>query len=119
MATGPDRVVPEIILCLAAAAITLAAIRAVVRRAQTANNVELVTADDALRAHSLHVVAGTGLAVVAVCSAGSLFQLGLDSAARPLRWTCPWLGLAELVLAGTAWFGLRTAPWWVRKPPTS
>jgi hypothetical protein len=45
-----------------------------------------------------------------------MFQLGNDSASHPLRWIFHLIGLGEFIVAVTAWFGLRKAPWQVRRP---
>lgn len=85
-------------------------------RSQPYTTPEMVSADDALRAASLHCVCGGGFAIVAVIGSASILSAAVLSNVQLVRWVAPWLGVALTLAAVFAWFGLRVAPWLVRRP---
>jgi hypothetical protein len=101
---------------LLALGLTLGTARMILYRPQPYARAKMVKADDALRAASLHCVCGGGFAIVAVIASGSIWSAGQRSNVQLLRWIAPWLALALGMVALIAWFGLRVAPWLVRRP---
>jgi hypothetical protein len=99
-----------------AAGITLSAARMILHRRQPYTTAELVGADDALRAASLHCVCGGGFAIVAVIASGAIWSVGVVSNVQVLRWIAPWLALTLWLIALFAWSTVRVAPWLVRRP---
>lgn len=98
-----------------ASVLTLATARTILYRRQPYTTPEMVSADDALRAASLHCVCGGGVAIVAMIGSTSLWSVAVRSDVQLLRWITPWLGLALMFSAYVAWFGLRVSPWLVRR----
>jgi hypothetical protein len=88
----------------------------ILHRRQPYTTAEMVSADDALRAASLHCVCGGGFAIVALIASGSIWSAVVLSNVQLLRWIAPWIALAFGMAAVFAWFGLRVAPWLVRRP---
>ena len=88
--------------------------RWLVRRPQPFTSPALVAADDAIRAHSLHSLAGSGLALLLVVCSG--ICLGLASSdVSILRWTM-WLpALVALLLAIRVCLELGQRSWRVRR----
>ena len=101
---------------LLASGLTLVTARTILYRRQPYTTAEMLSADDALRAASLHCVCGGGAAIVAVIASVSLWSVGVRSDVQLLRWIAPWLALALMFAAYFAWFGMRVAPWFVRRP---
>ena len=99
-----------------ASGLTLGTARMILYRRQPYTTAEMVSADDALRAASLHCVCGGGFAIVAVIASGSIWSAVLRSNVQLLRWIAPGLAFALWMAALFAWFGLRVAPWLVRRP---
>jgi hypothetical protein len=96
--------------------LTLVTARAILYRSQPYTTAELVSADDALRAASLHCVCGGGLAITAIIGSVVVWDVGELSDVQALRWVAPWLGLALMFTAYFAWFAARVGPWLVRRP---
>lgn len=84
----------------------------VVRRPQPFTAEDLVAADDAIRASSIHACAGVGLTLVMSLVAGELWIIGVSTGFWLLRWT---LSLLSAVVAGGGlgiWLGYGTAYGW-------
>ncbi len=92
-------------LSVLAASVALVGTRWVVRRRQPAPDAEILAVDDALRTHGLHLVVGTAVAVGAVAASAVTFEVARATSVELLRWTLPWVGLAEILLALHAWAG--------------
>jgi hypothetical protein len=99
-----------------ASALTLGTARMILYRRQPYTTGEMVSADDALRAASLHCVCGGGYAIVAVIASASILNAASSSNVQMLRWIGPWLAVTLWLSALLAWFGFRVAPWLVRRP---
>lgn len=99
-----------------ASGLTLGTAGMILYRRQPYTTAEMVSADDALRAAALHCVCGGGFASVAVIASGSIWSAAVGSNAQLLRWIAAWLAGALWLAALFAWFGLRVAPWLVRRP---
>jgi hypothetical protein len=92
--------------------------RWVVRRPQPFTSPSLVAADDAIRAQSVHSLAGSGLALLLVASSGTFFGLATSDVAV-LRATM-WLpAIVTLLLAIRACMDVGHRPWRVRRPVPS
>ncbi len=102
-------------VALAAFAAGLEALeRWVVRRPQPFTSPSLVAADDAIRAQSVHSLAGSGLALLLVAFSGVFFGLATSDVAV-LRATM-WLpAVATLLLAIRACMDVAHRPWRVRR----
>jgi hypothetical protein len=101
---------------LLASVVTLVTARMILYRRQPYTTAEMVSADDALRAASLHCVCGGGCAIVALIGSASIWSAAVLSNLQLIRWFAPWVGFALSLAAVFAWFGLRVAPWLVRRP---
>jgi hypothetical protein len=112
-ANSAASLIAPLVLSVIAALVSTGSARAVVRHPQPVSHPELVAIDDALRTHTLHIVAATGIAIGAGACGGILFRFASDSSLQPVRWVLPWLGLGEVLVAGIAWFGLRGWSWQV------
>ena len=112
---GPATVAVVVALAAVVGAASWVALRSVVARPQRSDEPPLVAADDALRAESVHLIAGAGGAVVLLACARSLVTVGTVSDVQFVRWVCPWMGLAALVASWWAWFFVRRRPWGVRR----
>ncbi len=90
----------------------------IVRRPQPFAAEDLVTADDAVRASSVHACAGVGLTLVMTLLGDELWLLGASRGVTLLRWT---LLLLSLILFGGGlgiWLGYGTTyAWAVRRSP--
>lgn len=86
-----------------------------VRRPQTFTHADLVAADDAVRAQSVHSVAGSGLAVELVWLGALALSLA-QSDVQLLRWTMwvPGLACMGMALGACQYYGHRA--WRVRRP---
>ncbi len=92
--------------------------RWLIRRPQPFTEPSLVAADDAIRAQSVHAVAGAGLAVLLLMLAGTSALLAASDVAV-LRWTM-WLpAVAAAVLALAACQHLTNGAWRVRRAPAT
>jgi hypothetical protein len=100
----------------AALAVGLEALeRWVVRRPQPFISPPLVAADDAIRAQSVHSLAGSGLALLLVACSGIF--LGLATSDVALLRATMWLpAVATLLLAIRACMDVGHRPWRVRRP---
>jgi uncharacterized membrane protein len=88
--------------------------RWLVRRSQPFTSPALVAADDAIRAQSVHSVAGSGLALLLVACSG-VFAVLTASDVPLLRWTM-WLpALVAFVLSIRACLDIGQHPWRVRR----
>jgi hypothetical protein len=88
--------------------------RWVVRRAQPFTTPALVAADDAIRAQSVHSLAGSGLALLLVSCSG-VFAVLASSDVTVLRWTM-WLpALVTFVLSLRACLDISRQAWHVRR----
>lgn len=103
-----------VVLGALASLVTIVAAQWVVRRPQSVADQDLVAVDDAMRAHGMHLIYGTGNAVAALAASGASFLLGDGSDVQLLRWVSPWLGAVGLGLAMSMWW-MRTDGWKV--PP--
>jgi hypothetical protein len=104
---------------LGATFVTVVGVRLIVAASQPAATADLLAIDDALRAHALHVVAGTGNTVGFVAASAALLQAGQASGHGIARSVLMALGFAALTLGAGASFGFRKASWRVRsKMPT-
>ena len=99
-----------------ASVLTLGTVRMILYRRQPYTTAEMVSADDALRAASLHCVCGGGFAIVAAIASASIWSAVVLSDVQLLRWIAPWIAFALGIAALFAWFGLRVAPWLLRRP---
>jgi hypothetical protein len=109
------RVLIAIGVMTVATVVTLLTARAILYRAQPYTAPDLLRADDALRASALHCVCGGGFAIVAIAASAPLWEVGLHSDVTLVRWIAPTLAFALILTAYFAWFGLRVAPWLVRR----
>jgi hypothetical protein len=88
--------------------------RWIVRRRQPFTSVSLVAADDAIRAQSVHTLAGAGLALLLLGLSG-VFAVLTASDVDALTWTM-WLpALAAFVLSIRACLDIGQQPWRVRR----
>jgi hypothetical protein len=89
--------------------------RWLVRRPQPFTSPSLVAADDAIRAQSVHSLAGSGLALLLVACSGIFAALAASDVAV-LRWTM-WLPtVVALILSIRACLDIGQHPWRVRRP---
>src|ERR1700674_1917844 len=106
-------------LVLAASALLVAVafavdrlLQAMVARPRPAINAELMAADDAIRASSIHALSGAGVGLVLVGIGAVLFALQYSSTDDPLR---AWLGYPAtlaILLALLSWIRLRHPRTW-------
>ena len=101
---------------LLASLLTLFTARMILYRRQPYTTGEMVSADDALRAASMNCCAAAGSRSLPRSVAVSLLSVATFSDVQLLRWVAPWLGIALWLVSIFAWFGLRNAPWLVRRP---
>jgi hypothetical protein len=88
--------------------------RWIVRRPQPFTSASLVAADDAIRAQSVHTLAGSGLALLLLALSG-VFAVLTASDVDLLNWTM-WLpALAAFVLSIRACLDIGQQPWRVRR----
>jgi hypothetical protein len=88
--------------------------RWIVRRPQPFTSPPLVAADDAIRAQSVHTLAGAGLALLLLALSG-VFAVLTASGVDALTWTM-WLpALAAFVLSIRACLDIGQQPWHVRR----
>ncbi len=100
----------------AAFAFTLEALeRWLVRRPQPFSNSTLIAADDAIRAQSLHALAGSGLALLLISLSGVSIALAA-SEVTVLRWTMWPLAAIAFILSVRAGVDIVRRPWRVRRP---
>lgn len=88
--------------------------RWLVRRPQPFTDPALVATDDAIRAHSVHALAGSGLALLLISLSG--VSIGLAASGVPvLRWTMWPLAAIAFVLSILACLDIAHRPWRVRR----
>lgn len=91
-----------------------------VERPQPAVSEELVAADDAMRASSMHAVSGAGLSGSLLLLGTLAFTVGVTSAVGLFQWVLPVAGSALWVGALVVWLKLGIRPSWrVRRRPRS
>lgn len=89
-----------------------------VARPQPAVSEELVAADDAMRASSMHAVSGAGLSGSLLLLGTFTFTVGVTSALGIVQWLFPAAGAALWVSALAVWLKLGIRPKWkVRRRP--
>jgi hypothetical protein len=97
-----------------------AALRAIVARPQPATSEDVVAADDAVRASSIHGLTGAAVALMLLCAGWELVLVGEVTAVTILSQVLPWLGVIADVAALGAWIGLgHPRSWRVRRAPTA
>jgi hypothetical protein len=89
-----------------------AILRAIVARPQPAMSDELVAADDAIRASSIHALSGAAMGMLLVGAGWALYSVGAVTSVRPLRSVLPWLAVAAFGLALWTWIGLTQSGTW-------
>lgn len=91
-------------------------LRRMADRSQPAASSELVTADDAIRAASMHAAAGAGIAVSLLTISALLWSVGVTSDLQPIRWTFPLLAVGSTFAAVSMWLIMGPAtPWKVTR----
>jgi hypothetical protein len=93
-------------LLIAFAVVIEAILRAIVRRPQPATREDLVAADDAIRASSIHALSGAAIGMLLVGAGWAAFSVGIATSIRPLRWTLPWLGVIAFGAAVGSWIDM-------------
>ncbi len=89
-----------------------------VERPQPAVSEELVAADDAMRASSMHAVSGAGLSGSLLLLGTLAFTVGVTSAIGVFQWVLPVAGSALWVGSLVVWLKLGIRPSWkVRRRP--
>ncbi len=81
-------------------------LRAIVARPQPAISEDLVAADDALRACSMHGLAAAVVALILLSSGWALVSVGMVTSVSGLGQALIWLGFITDILAVGAWIGL-------------
>lgn len=110
----PQRPADPTISFLAGAAVLVVAftlvidwlLRTIVGRSQPATTPDLLAADDAIRASSMHALSAAGVAVILLSAGWSLFSVGTVTSVTLLSQVLPWCGVACDVIALTAWIGI-------------
>ena len=92
-AMSPGRVAAGLAAMVLVTVLVLVTARAILYRRQPFTEPDMLSADDALRAASLHCVFGGGFAVVAILGSVLVWNVGVTSDVQLLRWLAPWLGL--------------------------
>ena len=88
----------------------------IVRKPQPATSDDVVAADDAIRAASMHASAGAGVAVLMLMLAAQTFATAIVSDVQLVRWIAPAIGIALMPLAFMTWLRLgHDALWRVRR----
>jgi hypothetical protein len=106
---------------LAAFAIAIeATLRAIVARPQPATSEDVVAADDAVRASSIHGLSGAAVALMLLSAGWELVSVGEVTSVTILSQLLPWLGVLADVAALGAWIGLgHPRSWRVQRAPTA
>lgn len=115
---GPIQIAVPAALAVVVAVVCSLTIRRVVDRAQPLATPSITAADDALRASSLAITTGAGLAMIAVLCSSVAFNAGSMSDIQVVRWVSPWLGVAMMFVAYGSWFGFRRMGRRVRRVAT-
>jgi hypothetical protein len=87
-------------------------LRAIVARPQPALSEDVVAADDALRACSMHALAAAVVALILLSSGWALVSVGMVTSVAWLGQVLIWLGLITDILAVGAWIGLSHPRTW-------
>lgn len=119
---------PSVALVVAVSAVMVAIaggveflLRAVAARPQPAINPDLVAADDAVRASSIHALSGATIGLLLVEAGWAAFSLQLMTAVSPPYSASPfylalgWLGTALVVVAVASWFVLGRPTGWHKR----
>jgi hypothetical protein len=108
------------VVLVALAIVIEAALRAIVARPQPATSEDLVAADDAVRASSIHGLAGAAVALLLLGAGWELVSVGEVTSVTLLSQVLPWLGVLADVTALGAWVGLgHPRGWRVQRAPTA
>lgn len=78
----------------------------ILERPQPATDVDLVSADDAIRASSIHAVSGAGVGMLLVGIGAELFWMQFTTSVEPLRQLLGWPATAAILLALLSCAGL-------------
>ncbi|MHB8613721.1 MAG: hypothetical protein ACYDAL_15065 [Candidatus Dormibacteraceae bacterium] len=78
----------------------------IVERPQPASDVDLVAADDAIRASSIHSVSGAGIGMLLVGIGAELFWMQFTTSVEPLRQLLGWPATVAILLALLSCAGL-------------
>jgi hypothetical protein len=120
----PQRGVDPSILFLAVAAIMVVAFAmvidrllwAVVARPQQATTEDLLGADDAIRASSIHALSAAGLALILLSIGWALFSVGTVTSIAQVSQVLPWCGVICDVMALVVWIWVgHLTTWRVRR----
>jgi uncharacterized membrane protein len=121
---NPERVIDPSLAFMFAASVLVVALavliewflRTIVVRPQPAITNDLIAADDAIRAASIHSLSAAGLALMLLSTGWALVSLGGVSASTQLGELLPWFGVACDLGALVAWIGLgHLTAWRVRR----
>jgi hypothetical protein len=95
-------------------------LRAIVARPQPATSEDVVAADDAVRASSIHGLSGAAVALMLLSAGWELVSAGEVTSVTILSQVLPWLGVLTDVTALGAWIGLgHPRSWRVQRAPTA
>jgi hypothetical protein len=81
-------------------------LRAIVGRAQPVTTDDLATADDAIRASSIHAFSGAAIGMLLVGVGWAVFTVGSMTSVRALHGSLPWLAIVTISSAVYAWIYL-------------
>jgi hypothetical protein len=81
-------------------------LRAIVARPQPAMSEDIVAADDAVRASSIHALSGAAVALILLAAGWDFVSVGEVTSVTILIQVLPWLGVLTDVAALAAWIGL-------------
>lgn len=118
---------PSVTFLLVASAVLVAfavameaTLRAIVARPQPATSEDVVAADDAVRASSIHGLSGAAVALMLLSAGWELVSVGQVTSVTILSQVLPWLGVLADVMALGAWIGLgHPRSWRVQRTPTA
>lgn len=97
-----------------------ATLRAIVARPQPATSEDVVAADDAVRASSIHGLSGAAVALMLLGAGWELVSVGEVTSVTILSQLLPWLGVLADVAALGAWIGLgHPRSWRVQRAPSA
>lgn len=113
MTTSPSRFVLEALAVVTIVVSVEWVQRLIVHRPQPFADPELVAADDAMLASSVHAVAGVGLLLVLFLVGTQMSDIGTGTSVRPLRWTLPFMGGALQIVGLGLWLAYGTHFVWV------
>jgi hypothetical protein len=111
--------IASVVLVAFAIAIELT-LRAIVARPQPATSEDVVAADDAVRASSIHGLSGAAVALMLLSAGWELVSVGEVTSVTILSQVLPWLGVLADVAALGAWIGLgHPRSWRVQRAPSA